>query len=136
VACGGDDTTPEIGNGPADNVKGVWEGEYMGADASPSGTFCLNFEQDNRQLTGAIAFDGGGETALSGLIAESRLSFIWGPPASATAVDTGISSGGTFSGDVSAGTASGTYTVSSTTAHGDWTGHLSNKHACSEAQAT
>jgi hypothetical protein len=132
VACGGSDTTPEIGNGPAENVKGVWEGDYTGAGTSPSGTFCLDFQQDDRQLTGSIAFDGGGPNELSGLIAENRLSFVWGPLASATpAVGTNISSGGgAFSGNVSAGTVSGTYSVASTGDHGAWAGHLSDKRAC------
>jgi hypothetical protein len=132
VACSGSSTAPEIGNGPAENVKGVWEGDYTGADTSPSGTFCLSFQQDNRQLAGSIAFDGGEPAELNGLIAEDRLSFVWGPLASATsAVGTNISSGGgTFSGNVSAGTVSGTYTVAGTADHGAWTGHLSDKRAC------
>jgi hypothetical protein len=78
VACGGGSTTSDIGNGPAVNVKGVWERAYTGQDAAHSGTFCVDFQKDNRQISG----------------------------------------GGTFSGNVSAGTASGSFTMTSTAAGG------------------
>ena len=125
VACGGGSTTSDIGNGPAVNVKGIWEGAYTGQDAAHSGTFCVDFQQDNRQVSGSIAFDGGQATVISGLVVEDRISLVWGALASATsAVGTSISSGGgTFSGNVTAGTASGSFTITSTAATGAWTGH-------------
>jgi hypothetical protein len=132
VACGSSSTTPNIGNGAAVNVKGVWEGAYTGQDAAHSGTFCVDFQQDNRQISGSVAFDGGEATVISGLVVEDRISFVWGALASATAAaGANISSGGgTFSGNVSAGTASGSFTITSTAATGTWTGHISDKHAC------
>src|ERR1700682_6487803 len=84
VACGGSNTTPDIGNGPAVNVKGVWEGAYTGQDAADSGTFCVDFQQDNRQISGSVAFDGGEATVISGLVVEDRISFVWGALPSAT----------------------------------------------------
>ncbi len=132
VACGGSSTSPDIGNGPAVDVKGVWEGAYTGQDAAQSGTFCVDFQQDNRQISGSVAFDGGQATAISGLVVEDRISFVWGALASAaSAVGSSISSGGgTFSGNVSAGTASGGFTMTSTAATGAWTGHTSDKRSC------
>ena len=132
VACGGSSTTPDIGNGPAVNVKGAWDGAYTGQDAAHSGTFCVDFQQDNRQISGSVAFDGGEATVISGLVVEDRISFVWGALASPTsAVGTNISSGGgTFSGNVSAGTASGSFTITSTAATGTWTGHISDKRTC------
>jgi hypothetical protein len=119
VACGGSSTTPDIGNGQAVNVKGVWEGTCTVQDAVHSGTFCVDFQQDN-QISGSVAFDGGEATVISGLVTEDRISFVWGALTSATsAVGTNISSGGgTFSGNVSAGTASGSFTITSTAATG------------------
>jgi hypothetical protein len=133
VACGGGSTTADIGNGPAVNVNGIWEGAYTGQDAAHSGTFCADFQQNNRQISGSVAFDGGQATAISGLVVEDRISFVWGALASATtAVGSGISAGGgTFSGNVSAGTASGGFTMTSTAATGAWTGHTSDKRSCS-----
>jgi hypothetical protein len=88
AACGGSSTTPDIGNGPAVNVKGVWEGAYTGQDAAHSGTFCVDFQQDNRQISGSVAFDGGEATVISGLVVEDRVSFVWGALAATSTVGT------------------------------------------------
>jgi hypothetical protein len=129
AACGGNDTTnPDLGNGPANDVAGTWEGDYTSANG-PTGQFCVEIEQSNRAITGKIAFDGGPVTQISGAIA-----FNWGQivGASATsAVPTNIAASGTFSGTAEAGTMTGTYTVTVTADHGDWSGHLSTKDNCS-----
>ena len=66
---------------------------------------------------------------IGSLVVEDRVSFVWGALASATLnVGTNISSGGgTFSGNINAGTAGGTFSITSTEATGTWTGHISDE---------
>ncbi|MEO8458523.1 MAG: hypothetical protein ABI559_12020 [Chloroflexota bacterium] len=133
AACGGDDSTPsDLGNGPANDVNGTWEGDYTSATGA-TGHFCLDIEQDNRTIGGKVAFDGGPPAQISGAIATNRLVFNWGQLAAASAtsaVPTNIAASGTFSGTAEAGTFTGTYTVTVTGDHGDWTGHLSTLDDC------
>lgn len=132
VACGGDDKKSPIGEGPAENVDGVWEGSYT-SSTGPTGTFCIDFDQDNRVLGGTIAFDGTPSTQISGAIAEDRMVFNWGQLAAASATSdlpTTISGSGTFSGNVAAGTFDGSYSVTVTADHGTWSGHRSDQRSC------
>lgn len=128
VACGGDDDS-QIGEGPAETVDGVWEGTYTNA-AAATGTFCIDFEQDNRVLGGTIAFDGIASSQISGAIAEDRMVFNWGPLLAAGDGPMTISGSGTFSGNVSAGTFDGSYSVAVTSDQGSWSGHRSEKPSC------
>jgi hypothetical protein len=131
VACGDDDTSP-IGEGPAENVDGVWEGTYTSSTGA-TGTYCIDFDQDGRNLGGTIAFDGAESTQITGAIAEARMVFNWGQLAAASAtsdVPDTISGSGTFSGNVAAGTFTGSYSVTVTGDRGDWAGHRSDQRSC------
>jgi hypothetical protein len=134
MACGDDDSTmPQLGEGPAENVEGVWEGSYASANG-PAGAYCLSLEQDGRAIEGTITFDGGQSAEIQGAIAEDQMNLIWGQMAAASytpaALPTTISSSGSFSGKVSAGTLDGTYAITETGDHGMWSGHRSAETAC------
>jgi hypothetical protein len=134
VACGGDDTSPHLNQGPADDVHGVWQGTYMAADGSQSGTFCVNLEQDDRGLTGAMAFNGGAGTEVGGIINQSSIILTWGPaldPSATPPTATDISVGGTLNGTNNGGTASGTWiAAASVDVHGDWTASHTDAENC------
>lgn len=123
LACG-DDKQPQIGSGPADDIDGVWSGTYIAYDGSQSGSLCVNFEQDNRGITGEISFNGGTPASIGGVITESALSLAYGAGL-ATALDTNlpadISAGGTLNGVVNESALSGTWiAAASVDVHGDW----------------
>lgn len=124
LACGGD-KQPQIGSGPADDIAGVWSGTYIAYDGSQSGSLCVNFEQDNRGITGEISFNDGAPAEIGGVITESALSLAYGAGL-ATALDPNlpadISAGGTLNGIVSEGSLSGTWiAAASVDVYGDWT---------------
>jgi hypothetical protein len=132
AACG-DDDEPTIGSGPAENVAGVWEGNYTTDAGTMTGLFCLYVVQDGRSLGGSVNFDGGSARTISGAVAEAKMVFNWNGLSSAgseSPAQGGISAAGTFSGDVSAGTFTGTYSVTASGERGTWSGNRSSKAAC------
>jgi hypothetical protein len=127
VACGDDDPQPQIGEGPADNVDGDWEGTYVASDGSQNGTLCLSFDQDGRGITGEVSFDDGEAVQIGGVITESTLVLAYGAGLESpidAALATDIAAGGTLNGTVGEdGEAiSGTWiAAASVDVHGDWT---------------
>lgn len=126
LACGGSDPQPQIGSGPVEDIGGAWQGTYMAADGSQHGTFCVNFKQDDRGLTGEVSFNGGEPSQIGGVITEDTFLFTWGsgleksPPAD-VAEDITLG-GGTMNGTVTYDDASGTWIgAASADIHGDWT---------------
>ena len=134
LACG-DDKQPQIGSGPADDIDGVWFGTYIASDGSQSGSFCVNFEQDNRGITGQISFNGGEPTEIGGVITENTFLFTWGAglltsPDPNIPVDITLG-GGTMNGTVSGDTLSGTWiAAASVDVHGDWTATRLESSTC------
>jgi hypothetical protein len=123
TACGDDDGDRDNDNGPAADVQGVWTGSYASERTDHQGTYCIGFEQDHRELTGTLIFEGETPLQIGGRIANERLSFVWGPEPGATSTSSEISftSGGTFSGDVDGEQVSGTWSSIDSDA-GSWTG--------------
>jgi hypothetical protein len=139
AACGGDDKAPRIGEGPADDVHGAWQGTYMAADATQGGAFCVLIEQDGRALSGSIAFNGGAVSDIGGVISQSTLLLTWGPALeeSPRSMTTDIAAGGTLNGQVTQGTASGTWIgASSAVVRGDWALQRSTAIDCSGSTPT
>lgn len=124
LACSGDDTQPQLGSGPADDVHGAWKGSYVASDGSQYGNFCVIFEQDNRGLKGTVKFNENAETEIGGVITESTLLFTWGAGLQTTqnpSISADISAGGTMNGTVTDKTAAGTWiAASSSGVHGSW----------------
>lgn len=123
TSCGDDDGDQDNDNGPAADVQGVWKGTYASDRTDRQGNYCLQFEQDQRELTGTLVFEGEGPLQIGGRIANERMSFVWGPVPGATSSSSEISftSGGTFSGDVAGEQVTGTWSSIDSDA-GTWSG--------------
>lgn len=127
VACGGDNPQPQIGEGPADNVDGEWQGTYVASDGSQNGTLCLKFEQNGRGITGEARFDEGDAVQIGGVITESTLVLAYGAGLESSPganLATAIAAGGTLNGTTNeAGdTITGTWiAAASVDVNGDWT---------------
>ncbi len=127
VACGGDD------DGPAVEVGGIWEGGYASTGASGrSGWFCVDLEQDGREVTGVLAIDATVPIPVGGKVANERLSFVWNAGSTATGgtpVPVTFESGGTIAGTVTGDTIAATYTALDGDT-GNWTGARSTVETC------
>ena len=134
VACGGGDKTPQLGNGPADDIHGVWNGTYTPSNTGQGGAFCMVIQQDGRALSGKIAFSGGSPVDITGAIAGNQLNLVWSGLSSASAnpsATAGIELGGSLSGTDSNGGASGAWVAAGTGASGSWTAQQSGAANCS-----
>jgi hypothetical protein len=139
VACGDDDGGGvndgggEFPEGAAADVEGVWDGTYQSGSSGRFGAFCLELDQDGRELNGTVHFQGEQPLAVGGIISNDRMAWTWAPATgSATpAASLAFASGGTFSGDVSLGgdTVSGTWT-SLTADSGTWAGERLDSGSC------
>jgi len=131
AACGDDEDSPGSDNpgGPAAGVAGVWEGTYGSNTSDRAGAFCLELEQNGRDLAGNISFDGTNSVPVGGLIANNDLSLAWGAAAEATVDSDSISRGGNFTGAVDEGAASGSW-VGTLGDIGDWTAERTDAESC------
>ena len=127
VACGDDD------DGPAAEVGGIWEGEYSSIGVVPhTGWFCVELEQDGRELTGVMAIDAAVPIPVGGRVANDTLSFVWNSGSTATGgtpVPVTFESGGTISGTVAGEAITATYTALDGDT-GNWTGARSTVESC------
>lgn len=143
VACGDDGSTPgenngggENPNGPAADVQGVWQGTYASDAGTRTGSMCMALEQDNRELTGTVTFEGEPLLQIGGTIANNRMAIVWSPqtggagsvtPADSASIQ--FITGGTLTGDVAEEAFGGTWTAIDTD-RGTWSATRSDAPSC------
>lgn len=134
LACGGEDKQPQLGSGPVEDVRGVWQGTYVSSDGSQYGNFCVNFEQANRGLKGKVKFGDAAAVQIGGVITESTLLFTWGAglqTTTATSIPQDITAGGTMNGKVVDTSATGTWiAAASADIHGSWNAEHKDSGDC------
>jgi hypothetical protein len=124
LGCGDDD------DGPAANVEGTWLGQYVSEDGTMQGGICVTFEQDGRDISGVVVFEGEEPFDIGGRVANQRLSFVWSADAASTGDPTALPDGGLLSGDVAGEEISGTWRALSGS-EGTWSAERREDAACS-----